>query len=528
MTAPWTATLNVGDLELESAGPLDGQIPLVPGTPQILDGLRCGWSMADDGNGLWPTQPPPTNLRFSLVAAHVEDLDSVNIGAHVFHEVYAGVVSDADVPFPSVRFAGRVADLTARPRRVAGRDGWQLDVICADYTADLAETDVAGYDGQQGVGVQTHIRNLFELAGIPAPDWDLGGEGAEQLVLDNGRIPSTTLAEAVDRYLRTYADGGPLLGPETSRANHAFYPLALWRRGIVRQKLDDILTPTGQDPVTPYRIEWVTARHGFPFDTADAPTGSDFPAKLGVTEEDGWGAVIEAPPVDPIQDYTSVIDAGYVDFDAQLRATKATAPTRVVVTNNAPDDLGPTWTAVALYRRPRDVDPSLVRITDCRAVHSYNAEFVAEMYLGDVPVRTMQPDKFTWYASRDPSWPSSIGWFPDLATWRGHAHPVVVNDLPASQAPDGEGRRWHAGILSSVEWAFRGGEFLIEFSLRPGAPRPFRRNYLTIHPGAVTFEDIEDHDGSLAGITFDDLHHTQTYADWRLIRTPRLDYPANY
>lgn len=529
MSADWTLTLDVGALHLEESRAA-GRVPLVAGSPRICDGLKAGWTMTDDGNGLWPTQPPPMTCRFSLVASDVAELTEVTIGATVFCEAYAGVLADDDTPLPSMRFAGRVADLTARPVHVSGFDGWQVDVVCADYTADLAETDVAGSDPLQGVGVYTKVRNLFALADLPEPDWADGGTGAEQLTLDGGEIRSQSLSDAVDAYLRTYADGGPLFGADWDRDNHVSFYYQGWRRGIVRQKL--AADPAdGLDPVTPYRIEWVTARHTSPYQAGtELPTFTAYPARLDETEFGGYGAVIAHPPEHIAFDLSSIVSADYVDFDSQLHATKATGPTRVIVTNNTPADLAPTWRKVSEFRRPADFDPKVVRVTDCRAVNAHNAYFVAEMYLSDIPYGAMAPDRFRWYASLDPSWPHATGWFPDLGAglWPGHAHPVVIDGLPLSQAPKGAGRRFHAGILTSAEWGFQRGDFYLDFSLRPGPPRPFNTGFFS--PGSITFADLEEgaaapFDGSLA---IEDLHPTQSLADWRLIRTPRVDHPDLY
>lgn len=545
MSVQWILNMMIGDLVVtEQHVSVPEPDTLTPGQVRILDGLRAGWSMVAD-SGLWPTQPAPVTVRFGLVAAEFDDLADVVLGAPVYLDCYAGVYDvDGITPYPSIVFSGRVADVTARPRRVPGPDGWldgwQVDVVCADHTAALGETDVAGESPFVGVGVHSKVDTLFELAGLPIPDWSTGGNGAEQLTLDEGRVDSATLADAVDAYLRTYADGGLIFGDDSDRFDHVAYWPQGWRRGVVRSNLAADPT-TGLDPVEPYRIEWISRRFTSAYFLPGPPTSTDWPGRfayrVGPDAVEGFGVEIAPPPDDDptFFDGSVIVDAGYVDFDATLKATKGTSPNRTVVTNNTPADLSPSWRKVVEVRR-LDVswsDVVNVRITDCHAVHQYNAEYVAEMYLYDAPTEELTPDGFTWLASRDPAWPVPYSMFPDSPRWQGASRPIAVANLPVTQSPGGWQRNWHVGVLESVEWVFSGGEFNIDFTLRPGAPRPYRVDPVPFAlPGALTLDDL-DVNFPTGELSFklpliEDLLPAQTFHDFRICRTAVVDYPDLY
>lgn len=490
--------------------------------PAVLDGLTVGWRYPPS-SPLWPTQPEPTRATFRLAAATAAELDHVDIGTPVhllvhlgvtypdWMEAYPGLPQPGD-PMPSVRFAGRVAELNGRPQRVAGTDGWVLEVQCADYVADLAQTEVAGEIPFQGISAKGWLTQLFLLAGLPTgPAWSNGGEGAEQLTLDGGLIEAQPLSEAADRYLRTYADGGDITGSENVRSNHELWAVQGWRRGILRPLLTDEGIP---NPAVPYRIDWHSQRHV----STDPTSATSYPAKLGDTGT-GWGLVFTAPPPGWV-DLTQTVPASHVDFRAVWRRTKNTAPTTVIVSNNTPPEYLPEWKQVTATNRSGALGETVARVTDCLSVRQAPARFVAEMYLPDNVEGSSSDyavESFRYYASEDPAWPIVPPWFPE-AGYPGHHYPVVVTGLPATQTPGPTGRGWYAGVLSSVDFTIAGGRFAFDFSLRPGAPRPAKDG------GGIT-PDALAATPALAGLTAADLHPTHTVDDYRLVRSPAVDYP---
>lgn len=438
---------------------LAGGVPLAP--------LNVGWQYP---NGpLWPAQPDPTNMRLSIAYPSAQAAADLVIGATVHLKVYAGV-QVGDTELESVRFAGRIADVTGRPKSFGtpsgGKiEGWVVDLVCVDYTADLAETEVAGEDPFQGLGVRGHIARLFNLAGFNAPGWADGGSGAPQLVPGElGQLQAEPLSTAVDRYLRTYADGGEIVGAESSRFNHTLYRSQGWRRGVVRANL----TGSGEpNSIVPWRIDWISRR---------AVQGPDrtitiYPLAFVFSDDLSKWTLEPTDPPEDVTDLTCRISADYVDHNAVWTRSKNTAPYRVIVSNNIEAGNITNWRQRAATLRNPGPDQSIARITDCNAINDYNAEYVAAMYLTDQYVPTDSVERFTWRASQDPSWPMLPSWFPDSGHVVGASQPILVYGLPESQTPIPT-RGWYAGVLDSVLFTLSKGEFQYAFSLRAGAPRP--------------------------------------------------------
>lgn len=450
MTVPWTVYLSIGSLDWIIN---QGDTPVLP---TIGDGLSVGWSMPD--SDVWPVQPEPTTLTFSIYALQAADLTGIDIGTPLALQVYAGAPGGA----ASVEFYGRVAALSGAPVKIgptygsghdpnANVDGWRLDVTCVDYSADLAETDVAGQDPLQGVGVWGRVNILFGLAGIPVPDWGTGGNGSPLLVThDLGVIDSQSLADAVENRLANYAD----LGASNEYLTEGY------RRGILRANIDHT---TGLPvPNTPWRVSWVSRR---------TKVAAYLPGAVVYTAASKTYSVqLDAPAANQS---SMLISANYIDYDASWQRSKYTEPNIVYVTNNTSDAdwavAGDKWRQV--YARNAGLPQNVAaRLTESLLYNRADAQAVADMYLDDSGGQqwTWAADAFTWRASRDPSWPRVPALFPDAAQWPGFSIPIIVGDIPASQRPTSR----VGGIPKSVTWTFNRGEFDIALSLTPRIPRP--------------------------------------------------------
>lgn len=514
MTADYRVELTVGAFSwiIDRGDP--------PSLPEILDGLHVGWQMPQ--TSFWPTQPEPTSAAFSILAAEADDLAGIDVGTPVWLRIYAGVVSPLEAS--SVALAGRVSQLDGRPMTypdlVTGDlvEGWRLDVKVADYTADLAETDVAGKIPDFGwLGTQSNMSFICQVAGVPFPDWTTGGAGCRQYVIDDGNFKSLTFRDAADRYLRNTADGGDLSIMTEDPLQHDLWPAEGWRRGIIRPKHFG-----GElDPVTPWEIEWVSRK------TPPLNNGVVHPARFANLGAGVYGPEIHAPlpaadiglgGVTPIIDCTIVIDADYVDREAAWTRSKFTEPNTVIVTNDRTDAVEGDWRKVTRTNRTGDDPVIAARLTDTLIYDEFAAGHVAEMYLDeDAAVVRWVPSSFTWYASEDPSWPIWPSWFPDDPNWLGYSVPVVLTGIPASQLPgvDPDGLGVVVGIPRTVDFNMSGGEFRFDLQLIPRIPRPRNDGY------GLTFNDLRN---DFPAVRHQDLARPYSSLDYRLIRSTRYDY----
>jgi hypothetical protein len=377
---------------------------------------------------------------------------------------------------PIVGFDGRVAERVGHPRRIPGSPptlGFQLDLTCVDLVADLAESDVAGVFPFQTVAAQVWVETLFSLAGRAGQiDWWTGGAGAVQIVLNDGRIDSQPLSEAVERILASYADGGDVTYPtgqyvdEANPLNHAAWATERWRRGVIRPVSLFVPDFDGE-----YEVQW-TSRRNIAAAGADAST---LPMELAPTGPGStWRPELIADRGAGIGwDLTQVISADYLDFDAEWTRTKATNPTTVTVANNVPEDLQTldSWRQVSLSTTE---DRALVvqRVPDCNAVFSFNALQAAEMLLPDLAPYKDTVKSFRWYADRDPAWPLGVSWFADtdFTSFIEGKLPILITDIPPEQSPASD-RGWYAGQLRAARFTLEpGGRYYMDFQLDPGAP----------------------------------------------------------
>ena len=503
----WTFTVNRGDP--------------VTAFPVLLDGMSFDWSFPDAN--VWPVQPSPVTAKFSILAEDAADLDGIDRGTPVLIRVWAGYTLDGQ-EFDSVTFPGRVTDPVGTPvaftHPVTGDDvdGWQLELTCVDIDADLAERSYSFVPWNLiGPSSYAYVNRLFDSIGVPRPDWGNGGQiDCEQRFNDRELDQGTNALQACADVLGAFADGGNR-GPSSEPSDRASYPLYAtegWRRGIIHANTDD---DGIVNPAVPYKIEWVTRRYGL-----QPGIGPAAPGEFGDTG-DGYGIVLTPPPASivvggvtiPVGNGGVVASADYIDYGATWTRTKFDDPNRV----NVPNTVSPVsntglpvydWLNVAASSQQPGEAPIEATVAKNRILRRYDAEFVAEMYLGEVddPGVLWAASGFKWYASEDPSWPTGRALFPACATWGGYSAPVVITDIPATQLPNG--RRWYVGVLKAVTWTFNAGGFDISFDLFPRIPRPLVMAGITL-----TWSELETYFPTVTWAQLDE----SDWLEYRLARS---------
>lgn len=484
-----------------------------PSLPEVLDGLTIGWQFPE-GN-LWPVQPEPVTMSFSLIAESAADLAGIDRGISVYADIWAGV-NVAGVDRSSVTFVGQITDAVGYPVKfghpVTGDevDGWRIDLIAVDTTAALGEYVVAGVQ-PDSLSVRETLIALWHLAGTPHTShadpgadspfmWVDGGEGSPLLVTDEGVIEPADVLTVTERILAGYADGGFIAGDPSVPTNHARYAAEGWRRGIVRP---------GGDPQFPWEIRFVSRRYGkqVPY----IGTNTVLPAAFVDLGGGVYGVRIE-PPASGI-DASIVVDAAYLDYGAAWTRTKLDEPNVVDVANSVlPADQGPNpWSRVTAVNLLEDESPVLATIPDSVLAEPWDAAAVAEMYLDDSANGTVvwSASGFRWYASQDPSWPIVRSLFPETLLFGEYGAPVVITGIPAHQRPDG--RPWYVGVPRAVQWTFDRGEFEIAFDLYPRTPKA-----ITAANVGLTWAELA---AEFPAVDWTDLHPEHTWLDYRLVRS---------
>lgn len=500
-----------------------------PTLPALLDGLSVSWQFPDAN--LFPVQPEPATASFSILMETATSLPGVDVGTPVLLRVWAGTVIGG-VEYDAVTFRGRLGEPKGRPVTFGHPDtgedvhGWRLDLIAVDLYADLSEYTPTGTEPDWLIGGTAWADWLFQQAGLAVPlkpgVTSGDAEGTAHYPSQDGGgtiVEGTDLAAAVEAYLSQTAYGGDPSWP----INHwgdvwgespfwwDLYADYGWRRPIVRPNVDASGTV---DPVNPFRYEWASRRYGYA--SAIGPTA---PARFALLASGKYGPEIAAPAAAP--DMTVVIDADYLDYDAEWSRTKFDDPNEIVVSTSMPASqfeppTYPLWRVRTVSSRLPGEAPSHVDIADTRIASGFEARYLAEMYLDDAANADVQwaAEGFVWYASQDPSWPCNRSLFPGTHTHaQDYSAPVVITGIPANQNPDP--RPWHAGVVKSATWEFSGGEFAISFTLYPRVPRPF-----AIADNAMTWTELKaDH----PTLTVDQLDDDYRWIDYRLIRSTTFD-----
>lgn len=476
-----------------------------PSLPDVLDGLTFGWQFAD--SNLWPIQPDPVTASLSLIAADAADLEGIDRGTPILIRVWAGVVVDA-VQEDSVTFLGRITDPAGRsikfghPDTGEEVDGWLLELQCVDLVPDLGEQILTGFYEPLGA-MQDSIANYFALAGVTPPDWGDGGNYGLMYVVNDGFIEPTDLLSFIDGILACYADAGVLddFGYPDQAEGYVLYASQGFRRGIVRPNLDPVLVDE-VDAAVPWRIEWVSRRHG----TVPSLGTPSLPAVFAPVGGGFYGLQLGVPPVG-VDDASIVIDADYLSYDATWTRSKFDDPNTVTVANSRQDT---PWISVeASNRLPNE--PVVAAVITDSPTPQREAEFVASMYLDDSTNAAViwSASGFRWYASRDPQWPVKRSLFPEARTFGQYAAPIVITGIPANQRPDD--RPWYVGVPRSVTWTFERGEFDISFDLYPRIPRPIVEENV-----GLTWNDLAS---DFATVDWNDLDPSLAWVEYRLART---------
>jgi hypothetical protein len=132
----WTVTVKIGGTgtgtwphEFTITGPTSDE---VSDTPAVLDGLRFGWRLPQ--NGIYPDQPEAMSAEWSLNVPAFADYADIARGDEVAIELEAA-------GYDYAAFYGRITDAKARPRDQGDESAGGVIIDCAaiDYTADPVE-----------------------------------------------------------------------------------------------------------------------------------------------------------------------------------------------------------------------------------------------------------------------------------------------------------------------------------------------------------------------------------------------------
>lgn len=140
----WRITIAMGD-DLSDAPhtwTIDEDPEDVDVSPNVLEGLKFGWSMPN--TGVWPVQPNAMVATLSLLLPAFYDYGDLCVGQRLSLEFQLDTAGDV-----VAAFYGRITDLKGTPAGTTpdiDEPGVILDVTAIDYTVDLLELG-PGLDG---------------------------------------------------------------------------------------------------------------------------------------------------------------------------------------------------------------------------------------------------------------------------------------------------------------------------------------------------------------------------------------------
>lgn len=430
-----------------------------PATYGLVDGLTITRAAADD---LWPPAPAPAELRFQVISATFTS--EFPTGVPAIGDTVRAKISDSRTPGVVLEeFKGRIADVTASPHRL----GVLFTFICLEFSDDFRQytTGTVALPPLNLIErIYSAVENTPAVGKVflfpPTPEWVF-------TELQNGALSNSQLFGTVGR--------------EAS-------PTDTW------SMITDLLR---QAPVPTPNGGWARL-YLFPTFPAD-----NIHLEGGAT----WffGAISDNPDMVPplvLQLFAGkwtalgsdtggavVIPASSVDFNSTYSLTKAD-PTRVTVTSSIE---GIAAQAADLGVQPRvgtEVPSDLGQTTVMRNL--------ATMYLpSDIPTTSWAPEAFTYYASRDGQ---GTGVPRDLGAV------VLVDGVPVAQSPTG--KPWIIGQLAGRVTTVANGDVAVEFQLRRPDFRPAAQAVKWSSP-------------ALNGVTWANLSPTDTWADYRAVRTTK-------
>lgn len=512
MSLDYAATVAIdttaGVLELTASDP-----SLVD--PFLADGLALRW--AREGNA----QPEPVEARFRIVAPGVLPVD---VGRRV-----SVLVHDAPGGDPVATFYGRVAEVQAEPVEygdgISTVLGLAHDVVCVDYTADLAEltANFPAYDPavtpstRSGFG---RIRDYLEdTPGAMAAGGGLYGSAFASTSLDSWvalKAEEAGTGGVLDRVQSVLDQVGVGDVPADLPADGEAVATALDRRKARRA----ILAPRVDPDVAPGTFhaagEWAIDAPPALYTSADPAA---FPAVL-TDGPLGWGLAID-------EDSPVVLPAAQVELGVKWRRDKFTHPNRATVTYTPPGATDAVSLTVDGDDKPA-ADPVVNIALDAQLLgatiptysqdSTYGPRRMAWMYLPESDARDRwQADSFRYYP---PDWSRLLHqpWFPlheavddtpatapsdPMTRAQCYGIPLVVSGIDPAFHP--MGREWYAGTLSAVTLTLGDARAVLDVQLRRVLPVP-------TGAGALTPADLDP------AITVADLDPRFSVYDYRLAR----------
>lgn len=482
--------------------------------PFLADGLALRW--AREGNA----QPEPVEARFRIVAPGVLPVD---VGRRV-----SVLVHDAPGGDPVATFYGRVAEVQAEPVEYGDGTttvlGLAHDVVCVDYTADLAEltANFPAYVGAATPAIRTAFNRIRAYindggAGIPGTLGGVfgsafGGGGMDTWteLLDEDAAAGNTL----DRVLGVLAQvgTGELPADVPGETFATALDRRLHRRCVLAPRVDADTPPGDFHAAGDWGVDAPPATY-----TSADPLA--FPAVL-TDGPLGWGLVID-------EDSPVALPAAQVELGVKWRRDKFTHPNRATVTYTPPGATDATSVSVDADDKA-STDPVVTIGLDApllgavKAGYAQTADYgprrMALMYLPEADARDRwQADSFRYYPE---DWTRLLHqpWFPlhedvddtpettpsDPATRAAcYAVPLVVSGIDPAFHP--MGREWYAGTLSAVTLTLGDARAVLDVQLRRVLPVP-------TGAGALTPADLDP------AITVADLDPRFTVYDYRLAR----------
>lgn len=499
----------------------DGVLSLYSGDvsavdPFLADGLSIGWTREDTAA---PGQPEPVEARFAIVAPGPVPID---IGARV-----AVLAYDAPPPIGDevATFYGRVAEVSDQPVEYGNPGGsgnllGQLfDVVCVDYTVDLAEVEATTGLLASNDAVNRMRAYLDAAATQGVPGGLVSGESGtlDGWVRVKAEDPTTgpALARIVGVMDQVGADALPGDDPAGTEPKATALDKRLARRAVFAPRVDAAVLP-GELADPGGNVSWAIDVPPAYWDQTDP---DNFPAVLTLGSG-GWG--LEMDPDSPV-----VVPALRVDGAAKWTRSKFSHPNRVTI-GYTPVSTGDETVATVDSGDKATGDPVVsLRLDapllgDVMATYGFTEDYgplrMALMYLPENDAR----DRWTADAWRHyiEAWDQLLAfpWFPrhaDIDPTPGfdpgdptsrvacYGMPVVVSGIDPAQHPTG--RSWYAGTLSAAKLTLADARPTLEFTVRRVLPIP-------AGAGALTPADVDP------AITVADLDPSFTVYDYRLAR----------
>lgn len=469
MTAPaFSVALEVGGHNwFVDQGDVPSMDQLSEGIP--LDGMHVGWAYTDDG-GLFPSQPQPVTFSLSVLFERAYNASGIALGASVAMELGTPAVTDN----PTATFEGVIGALSVRPHEF----GVVYSFTAVDCTAGLAELRV----GDTPWPVEDIQARLLRIGSVITPAFEMFDPpvvGADAVLLAARDVDAQPALDLFTKYLRQWP-ARTTLDPDPHR----------------------IIVQAVPQPAAPIQLHLV--------ELPDHITHGRYPGVLGAAGTISFTRAVlsGAGRLEPW-----VLEAGWLEFDAEWTQAKGTNVTRVEVSNDALGIVPASRNELPVVTAAVDG----VELTD----RSQMAELAA-MYLPDTTGQAgWTVDKFRLLGSAPGvdlgSVPLIIGRLQsefEPLTDQVLTGVVVIDNIPAEQTPAFQypsGDAYYAGMLTGCELTVADGTWTAEFTLRPDIPPP----PVAGDGDALTYNGVT---AAYPALLIQDVDQPLTIADARLLR----------